>query len=125
MNNPSSLVCRAPHSCIPVPFYVTPTSAICPLPLLGRLRKQYLSQCTAQPCSAQDSEARRTRTYHTCLGRVPRLAGNHGGWGSISAPLQHRDCVCDPGLPLGLSASRTLAFALAPAVYTPWVSNSR
>ena len=34
------MVCRALHSHIPVPFYVTPTSAICPSPLLRRLRKQ-------------------------------------------------------------------------------------
>lgn len=50
---------------------------------------------TAQPRSAQDSEARRTRTYHTHLGRVPRLAGNHGGRGSTSTPSQHRDAECD------------------------------
>lgn len=43
--------------------------------------------CTAQPRSAQNLEVRRARTYHKCLGRVPRLAGNAGGWNRISAHL--------------------------------------
>ena len=37
--------------------------------------------------SAQNLDVRRTRTYHKCLGRVPRLAGNSGGWSRISTHL--------------------------------------
>lgn len=113
------MVCRALHSHIPVPFYVTPTSAICPSPLLGRLRK---SNCPMR--SAQNLDVRRTRTYHKCLGRVPRLAGNSGGWRRVSTHLHSTRTAERDHKSLRASDSGTLAFALAPAMYTPWLSNS-
>ena len=46
--------------------------------------------------NAQNLDVRTTRTYHKCLGRVPRLAGNSGGWRRVSTNLHStRTAECD------------------------------
>lgn len=105
MNNPSSLSSMSRFAEHLTVAFLSPSmlTHLCYLPFATpRATKETVSvPRTAQPRSAQDSEAGRTRTYHTRLGRVPRLAGNHGGRGSISAITAQGLLSVTAGLPAG------------------------